>query len=274
MADQIKGDVQAALDAGALLNEQSGTQALETQFAFLPAGATVVDLERFFGAPRRIVQALNFDEVPSFISYVNRFKGDSTTIFCNQKSLSFCASLDYHRTPGQPAWCTHTASLKLMPSDSWAAWCDNNLKKMDQQAFAEFIENHYRDVQKPDAATMLEIALGFEAKKDVNFSSGIRLENGQIQFTYNETVGASSRSGALEVPSKFEIHLPVLKGAAPQTVTLRLRYRLKESELGLWYEIMDLDQINEQAFNKSRDLIRSLTSIGPLSGVLLTGGKS
>ena len=66
---------------------------------------------------------------------------------------------------------------------------------MTQVDFARFLEENMPDVVEPDSAELLEVALTFEAKKSVEFSSGVRLANGQIQFQYDEVSPGHGEEG-------------------------------------------------------------------------------
>lgn len=260
-----KTDFRAAMEAGIALAHATDVKG-DGNYALEPSGTVIFDLEKFLPAPRRLVQSVVFDDVASFVAYVNRFKQDSTTIFSAPKYGTYAAILDYHKASNAPAWCSHIAKLKLQTTEEWDAWRSKNREQMDQTDFAEFLEEHCREIVEPPAATMLEIALNFEAKKDVEFRSCMRLENGQVSFVYSENVGASTRAGEVEVPSKFKIFLAVFKGQGQQFIEARLRYRLKEAKLLLWYDMIRPDKLVEDAVGDVTRLISAETQIEPLTG--------
>ena len=273
MAEESKTEYRTAMEAGMVIaNAVNGRG--DGSYAFVPAGTAVADLEKYLPAPRRIKVSATFENVTSFVEYVNRFKQDSTTIFSTPKQAVFAAVLDYHKAPDAPAWGSHVAQLKLQTTEEWDAWRTKNRVQMDQADFAEFIEEHCREIIDPPAATMLEIALTFEAKKDVDFKSGMRLENGQVSFVYNEEVKGTTRAGTVEVPPKFRIFLSVFEGQAQQFIEARLRYRLRDAKLVLWYDLIRPDKLIESAVDDVTLLIKSGTQIEPLVGSVALGGAA
>lgn len=262
---ESKTDFRAAMEAGIALAQATGAKG-DGNYALEPSGTVIFDLEKYLPAPRRVVQKVAFEDVASFVAYVNRFKQDSTTIFSAPTYGTFAAILDYHKGPDAPAWCSHIAKLKLQTTEEWDAWRSKNREQMDQTDFAEFLEEHCREIVEPPAATMLEIALNFEAKKDVKFRSGMRLENGDVSFVYNEEIKGTTRGGNVEVPSKFKIFLAVFKGQGQQFIEARLRYRLKEARLLLWYDLVRPDKLVEDAVCDVKRLISAETQIEPLTG--------
>ena len=265
MADETRTDFRTAMEAGMVIADLAAGKG-DGNYAVIPPGATLIDLEKFLPAPRRLKQTVTFETLASFAEYVNRFKTDASTIFFSQKEATFTAVLDYHKAPEAPEWGAHVAVLKLQTTEEWDAWRGHNREQMDQTAFAEFIEEHCREIHEPPAATMLEIALNFEAKKDVSFTSGMRLENGQVSFNYNEVVGASTRAGMVEVPSKFQIFIAVFKGQMNDFVEARLRYRLRESRLVLWYDLIKPEKLIEHAVEDVVRQIKAQVEIEPLAG--------
>ncbi len=124
------------------------------------------------------------------------------------------------------------------------------------------------DIVEPDGATMLQIALTFEAKKDVAFSSGVRLNNGQIQLQYDEIVRGSAQKGAIEVPETFEIGIPIHVGGPAYRMTVRFRWRLQESKATFWYEIVRVQKYVEHALREIREKITAETSLQLLAGTV------
>lgn len=255
MVDRI-----AALTASALKSfEVEGVP-----HVILPPGYTLEDMEQLLPAPARIKQVVGLADAKSFIDYFQLFAGDATVIFANQDSRQIKAVFDYHTD--NPAWCAHSATLALSHSDEWKAWAGQNGKSMTQRLFAEFVEDHIRDVVEPAGAELLEVAKTLVANKKLQFRSGTELHNGQVQLTYNEVIeGQAGAKGQLEIPRTIKLGLRVFKGTEPYAVSARLRYRISdEGGLTFSYHIDDLDRVLEDAFEQVLTQIRTNCNGAPL----------
>lgn len=121
---------------------------------------------------------------------------------------------------------------------------------MSQEQFAHFIEQNLVDIVEPNSAEMLEISRELVAKKSANFSSSIRLSNGEHQFSYDEEIKGTTKSGNLSIPETFKIGIPVFLNGEAYSIEARLRYRInKEHQLEMWYELIRPHDIYEDAFN-------------------------
>lgn len=113
-----------------------------------------------------------------------------------------------------------------------------NGKLLAQAEFARFIEDNLPDIVQPAAADMLRIALTLQVKKDAAYASDLRLDNGQTQFRYEETIRGTTKAGDLLIPDSFTLNIPVFLGGPRLTVTARLRYRIQEQKLVIGYELV------------------------------------
>ena len=85
---------------------------------------------------------------------------------------------------------------------------------------------------------MLDMATTIQAKTDINFSSAKRLQNGQVQLQYTETIDArAGANGALEIPKEFTLGLRIFKNGGGYRLKARLKYRLNAGTLKFWYEL-------------------------------------
>ena len=143
---------------------------------------------------------------------------------------------------------------------------------MDQATFAEFIEDNVKDIthhpeyeNTPSAADMLEISRTLEAKKNITFRQGTRLDNGQVQLTYNEEIdGRAGEAGQLRIPEEFFIALKPFLGGDAFCVPARFRYRIQEGRLVMWYELVRADKVLEEAYNAVRAKIEGGINEVPL----------
>lgn len=244
-------DFQSVIDAGTKIAEPKVAGA--GLYAVVPEGAELKSLEEYLAAPPRVRAKVEILDQASFVDYFNRFKGPGSAIFANRQGFSFAAVIDYHRPAGigsdpAPAFGSHRLAYSCPRSKEWQTWTGYNDKPMSQADFALFIENNIVDIRSPPAAEMLEAARSLSAKKKVEFVSDIRLADGARSFTYNETVDGVTSKGRLQLPETFTLGIPVFFGGQPYEVTARLRYRIPEGKLSLWYSLYRHEYIEQDAF--------------------------
>jgi uncharacterized protein YfdQ (DUF2303 family) len=229
-----------------------------TAHLVLPEGHKHIDLtaaiEQAAARPNRkrgIIQLLDLD---SFLTYVKQ-QGDpaSTYIYADIDSRSLTAVFNEH-TPleyaGQPGWRDHRAVYTAALSPEFANWSKNDRTPMEQEPFAIFIEDNIADVIEPAGTVLLEVASSLQAKTDVNFSAAKRLDNGQVQFVYQENTTATAGGGSIDIPREFVLGMRLFKGAAGYRVKARLKYRLGGGKLKFWYELDRPHLAIEAAFNE------------------------
>ncbi|HCL3274237.1 TPA: DUF2303 family protein [Pseudomonas aeruginosa] len=238
---------------------------LSAPLALVPNGVEIESLEHLLPAPTRTRKQVTLLDAETFIAYVSRFSTAATAVFCNgPEGRTFSAIIDYHQ-PEQPAWCDHVATYRCPTTVEWGNWKGHDRKRLDQAGFAEFIEDNVKDIVQPadqpsapSAADMLEISRTLEAKKNITFRQGTRLDNGQIQLTYNEEIdGRAGATGQLSIPEQFFIGVKPFLGGDAFLITARFRYRIQESRLVMWYELVRPDKVLEEAYGAVRAKIQS-----------------
>jgi uncharacterized protein YfdQ (DUF2303 family) len=232
----------------------------------IDGNGNVVDLEPYLAEPLRIAEDRMFTSVESFTTYVNRFKGENTAIFADQKGDQLIAEIDSHG-PGKPSRVTHIATLKLEKTLAMAAWMKANNIKMRQADFADFIEDNATDISDPAAAVMIEVAHHMKATKDAQFESKVNLENGSFVFKHNEEVKGTRKDGTTEVPAGFKLALTVYRGQTqPFSLDAKLRYRIDDGSLIMWFVVPLLARLLEQAFDDVVTQVKKATGIDILHG--------
>ncbi len=224
------------------------------EFAVVPEGYAVEDLQQFKDAPRRIKATIELRSAQSFCDYVAQYAAKGASVFCDLKAQRFTAVLDYHVNQDNPAWAGHKATYTCPIDSRWKTWTSRNGKPMSQVEFAQFIEDNLPDIVKPDGTDMLTVSRTLQAKKKVDFKSDQNLSNGDIQFTYNETTNGSA--GNIEIPQEFVLGIPVYEGGAKYEVIARLRYRISEGNLSMWYDLVRPERMEEDAFKETADNIK------------------
>lgn len=267
--ENIRSGVADALAAGTALAEvrQIDVEAKGSiPFVTVPDGYRSENLEKLLAAPSRLRGVITLNDAASFIAVVNDHKGPQTRLFSSISPPSFTAVFNAN-VGEQPGWGDHRASYTAPLAPEWVTWNRMNGNKVDQVAFAEFIENNMPDIVEPDGATLLTIANTFEAKKKANFASAQKLGNGETQFTYEETIEGTAQKGAVRVPEQFVIAIPVFENGDSWRVEVRLRYRIADAgKLTLWYELVRPHKTIEAAVKELRESIARETSLHVLNG--------
>jgi uncharacterized protein YfdQ (DUF2303 family) len=256
-------DLKAVLDAGSALGTPKTVGA--GQYAVVPGGWCIEDLDGYLERPRRAEADVAAKSAETFSAYLLRFKTDATAVFADQQAFKVVGIIDYH-APDAPAFRKHRVSYAAPRSLEWATWRASSGKKMPQADFAQFIEDNVVDIRTPAGADMLEVSRNLQAKKKVEFGSAIRLADGAQQFSYSETVDGSTAKGTIKVPEVFVLGIPVFFGGELYEVTARLRYRITEGQLALWYELYRPEHIEKDAFEGVCDDINKATELAIWQG--------
>lgn len=259
-------NIATAIEAGRRIRalELAGnvqTYANGRPFLVAPNG-TVQDMEPFLKDPVDARATVALTDATSFIAYVNRFKQGGTLVFADLTGRKFEAVLDYHVAGADgiaPRWGRHRATFACTPTPDWLIWDAANNKAMSQEDFARFVENNLPNIAEPAGADLLQIALTLEAKKSVDFRSSARLDNGQTQFRYEETIegrATGTQQGAITIPTNFVLGLEPFAGTGLKRVDARFRYRLKDARLSMWFELVRAEDVLRRAFEEVTGLIR------------------
>jgi len=237
-------------------------------YAVVPVGHTLEGLARFIPEkPRRTRQTVKLSDLRSFVVYVARFRDpERSLIYTQEARLTATAILD-HPAPGQPDWGQHRAVFTLTPTPAWTAWLGVNGRRFGQVEFAEWVENHLPDIADPTGGVLLEMVKQLDIRKAVQFESSIRLDNGQTQLTYVETVTGSQAKSTATIPETFILGLIPFEGADQYKLTARLRYRLTEGKVALWFELLRPGDVVRDAWS------RVVEQIGAAGAVPILGGE-
>jgi uncharacterized protein YfdQ (DUF2303 family) len=264
MSDPVKTATKAANLLETAL-ENAATKPLELKIADVPHLLFKKDLElkSFEGllpAPVHLAQNLAFGDADSLLAYYNRFADSSSTILADMIKCEFKAILDYHGASDKPAWGKHIATYNCPITREWKEWESNDKKNMNQVDFARFIENRVDDIAAPDddsakgiptGVEMLQIALTLEATEGVDFRSSHRLEDGQVQLKYNQTIeGRAGATGELQIPKSFDIGLRLFEGGTAYRLKVRFRYRINNGTCVMWYELINPHKAKENAMDE------------------------
>jgi uncharacterized protein YfdQ (DUF2303 family) len=226
--------------------------------AIVPEDFKVESLEKYLEFPKHIRASVHVYHPESFVDYWKRFAGPASLIFADTQTPALVGIIDYHeptdthegQLEAEARWGYHRLAFNFRKTKEWKTWESMNGKAMRQVEFAQFIEDNLPDIFEPAAADMLEMVQHFEAKKSVNFSSGVRLNNGQVQFKYEETIATgAAQQGVFTVPDMFKLAIAPFEGATDYKVDVRFRYRIEREGLQLRYELVRPHKIIEDAVN-------------------------
>jgi len=256
-----------ARSTGAVVSVEGGN----FPFAVIPKDAQLVPLERHIynghnERPERVEELIEVSDPASFIEYFKQFSDAHSRIFADEPEARVTAFLDYHEAMDKPRWCDHQVDLVLAHSNEWTAWTGKNNQQMSQMAFAEFLEQHAADITSPPPAAIIDVCRDLQAKSEVEFGGGSRVESGAIRFRYSETVRATVGAGNIDVPSEFTIAIPVFCGGTSVPLQALLRYRLNNCKLILFFTLVRPDEAARAAFAAARGQIAEALGVTILNG--------
>ncbi len=239
-----------------------------TPYAIIPEGYKLENLERLLANPMRRRGVVAVFDAPSLIALVKAQRTPGTVLYRTLNPPQFVAVFNDHGRAGEaPGWGDHRAVYACPLSPEWRTWSGANKRAMAQAEFAQFIEDNLPDIAEPPAAEMLEISRTLQAKKKVSFASGIRLDNGQHQFTYEEQIdGKAGARGQLRVPEVFTLGISAFENGARYAVRARLRYRISEQgALSIWFDLDRPHKVIEHAFAELNTVIEAETGLKTLN---------
>ena len=232
---ETKLDSQVILDAGRALGHTVLPDSAR-ELMLVPNGYQVQATEKliapYLDAPRRLKADVVLETADSFIRYVEKFQTEATQVFARLEPPSFTAILDYHLTEAKPAWCEHRARYEPKWTQEWQRWIGKNNTRMNQEAFALFLEENQAIISEPKGAELLEMVETLEGHNGIRCNSLIRLSNGRQQLQYEEDVllkGQSThgtKQGMIEFPTTISVTVPPFEGGPAYRIVCRLRYRI------------------------------------------------
>jgi uncharacterized protein YfdQ (DUF2303 family) len=242
-----------------------------------PSGmaVSVPEIEKHLPAPKAIKRAVDAHDLRGLIDYVNKFQTPATQFYSGPAEAPFLlARIDDHRT-GEPSHIHHTARFDCPRSAEWATWTQADKKAAEQRDFADFLERNLRDIDQPSGADMLKMVSNFRDASTADFQSTVNRTNGRVQFQY---VQKDQTAGQVTLPETFRIAIPVFEGmtephedgkhyAIRYPITARLRWRIREQTLTLWYELDRADVVFRIAFDDLIERVQQQTGISVFRAV-------
>jgi uncharacterized protein YfdQ (DUF2303 family) len=217
-----------------------------------------------------------FSDVDSFCQYVNDHGSTKGThIYADCKTWKVTAVLNDHGRGNVDedddcvaGWGDHRAILGLEFSDSWKRWTAKDRAPLSQADFADFLEDQTPDIATPPAADLLEVATTLHATTGANVKAATRLDNGQVQFRYEETIETrAGKSGTLTIPTRITLGLEPFVGSIRYQVEARRRYRISTANVNFTVILDRPEDVLRHAFKESIEKIAE--SIDCVTTVLL-----
>ncbi|MDE8035313.1 YfdQ family protein [Actinobacillus equuli subsp. equuli] len=251
--EKIIKEIASLASNGLNVGELAGTPAILTRDDF-----EIKSLEHLQPTPNRIRQAVTVSTSQSLIDYTNKFKIAGTAIFCDLDSLNVKTIFDYHANPQAARWGDHTASYTCPHSKDWKAWTGKNKSAMSQIEFAQFIENNIHCVASEgnvvSGTELLAMVLTFEETRKSEFKSVQRLQDGTMSFAFTDE---KSGGGKTRLPEEIILGLQPFHNGDYYQIKARIRYRIKDGLLTLWYELINPEKVIEDAFNTTIENLKS-----------------
>lgn len=250
---ECSSDQAALLAAGAALGQPRTHSAPDARpYAVVPDGYRIETLPRV-GTPERPKGFVKLRDAASFIRFFMDHASDQSRIYAALDPARFLAVFDDFYVNDddeltldhQANWREFRASFDVPPSREWQLWNAASRKQMGQLAFAEFLQDNLPDVIQPDGADLLQLALNFEASQAGTFVATQRLQDGSHNLQWRADNNAS---GSVKLPEQIVLSIPVFENEAPREIHARLRYRVKEGALAIWFELIRPHKVLEAAF--------------------------
>ena len=252
----------AALEAGRQLGELHTIALNGSTLALVPAGYQLQALKHLRERPQRIDTTVKVTIATAFIDYWQRFQTPASMAFVDTDKAKIVGILDYHAADGIPAFREHRITYEIPKTPEWDKWAAANGKAMDQEEFAKFIEDMAPEIVEPTSAQMLEIASTLAIQKNASFSRAIRLDNGQVQFTYTEDLqGRAGAQGHLNIPEKIRLGVQLFRGEARDEIVARFRYRLHGGNVKMWIDMVRPHETRDRAVREIAARIAAV--VGP-----------
>ena len=267
VADTLKtAELLAALTAAGL-NAEKVDNAF---FVNVPPGYTHKDItdlvEKASTLPTRKRGTVTLGNVDSLIAYASdQARTKQGYIYANTEGRTITAVFNDCRD--SPGWRDHRAVFTAELTPEFELWKANNKRPMGQAEFSEFLEDNIADLQGQEGQSLLTVATTIQASTGINFSSARRLQDGQTQLTYNETIDAKAGAdGALKIPQVFELGLRLFKNGSGYKLKARLKYRLASGQVKFWYELDRPERVLEAAFEEYVQAVREKSGYVVLVG--------
>lgn len=217
--------------------------------------------------------SVRHDTDDSFIRYVNEFKESQTRLFVSRQPAAVIAFFDYHDTDTAAdavGRLAHKATYPMPWSPQWLRWKGlMDRGGVDQRTFMEFIEENGEDITNPATPVLVDLISKVQSRKNVEFTSGLRLSDGSIEIAYKEEAETTGgRVGTTTMPSEIEIGIPVFLEGPAYGIKVFVRYHIDNGKLKFQIVMHRWEFTVEDAMKVAVAKIAKATSIEPHWGAV------
>lgn len=180
----------------------------------VPAGNTLLDLEKFMDFRRRFRGAFRTTAIPAFVNYVEQF-ADAQNCFIGTEKMVATIFLDEGNNE-VPGHCDHVAQVQLPPTALWAAVTGIHGRPMSQREMAEWLMD-WRSYLVGDVDQAIKAVRAIDI--NASMSSSTTVGNMSEHQTTMESVAAVSKH---VLPETFTVAGKLYEDLSVRTVHLDL----------------------------------------------------
>lgn len=221
----------------------------------------------------------------SFCALTIRHKTEHSAIFANMdwKKPTLTSVIDYHElATGHPNFGKHRIHYAFPLSEEWQKCIASDGEKMDQGAFAWFLEDRIAELVAPtdteklnyerDFATtiatpaqLVELSRGLQVNVESKVKASTTLQSGEGQIAWEETHTDGSGK-PLKVPGIFMLNIAPFFMGDKVRIPVRLRYRPSGGKVTWFYQIYRPDQFITQHVRDTLAEARETTALPTYEG--------
>ena len=211
----------------------------------------------------QISQIVYFDELASFVDYVNSFKTNQTRVFLVSKSGCLQAFFDYHAVADNGmailGSLQHQAIKTSLFSYQWLKWRNVLDQGVETSEFLSFLQDFVPFVYDAGIDKLEQFLTSASAISGCELTSLRLLPSGATCVGYRKGGRRRAITAQVEFPHELWLSTPILASGPHVFVTIQFRYKLVRSELLVWPRIFELEEIERTALHEIReDLVGEL----------------
>ncbi|TPK15208.1 DUF2303 family protein [Mesorhizobium sp. B2-5-9] len=221
----------------------------------------------------------------AFTNLTLRHQTEHSAIFANMdwKKPTLTTIVDYHElAAGHPNFGKHRVHYAFPLSDEWQKWVAGDGEKMDQGAFAWFLEDRVAELSSPtdeeklqyerDFATtiatpaqLVELSRGLQVNVESKVKASTTLQSGEGQIAWEESHNGVDGK-PLKVPGIFMLNIAPFFMGDKVRIPVRLRYRPAGGKVTWFYQIYRPDQFITQHVRDVLAEARRVTNLPTFEG--------
>lgn len=220
-----------------------------------PQTVKATSLEKWQPNPLRTQANTKLATQKDFVAYLQKH-AKTAAIFADRKALKFHAIMDYHGE--QPEWLDHQATLVHERSQQLTTWVSKANQFMNQEAFAEFLDENLNDIQTPTPASVLDFVECLQCTRKETFRSAVKQTTGEMSFIWTKENQSQESTSILE---EFTLGIPVWHRGEAIAIGARLYHRISEVEgkakLTFKYRLEHLERIIDKLWDEQLEALRA-----------------